>query len=83
MQPNLVTYLEFVWNLMLIMVLLLLGIAFLKNIMDLLSDVLNIFNEPSGFVILCVSMRGFILCGCKGKSYIDGAQWMKSQAYLK
>ena len=51
--------------------------------MDLLSDVLNVFNEPSGFVGLCVSMRGFSLCGCKGKSYINGAQWLKSLAYLK
>ena len=83
MQPNLVTHLEFVWNLMLIMVLLVLGIAFLQNIMDLLSDVLNLFNEPGGFVNLCVSMRRFRLCGCKGKRYNNGSQWLKSQAYLK
>ena len=51
--------------------------------MDLLLDVMNIFNEPSGFVDLCVRMRGFVPCGCKGKSYINGAQWLKSQAYLK
>ena len=68
---------------MLIMALLVLVIDFLQNIMDLLSDVLNLFNEPSGFVGVYVSMRGFALCGCKGKSYINGAQWLKSQAYLK
>jgi hypothetical protein len=68
---------------MLIMVLLVLGISFLQNIMDLLSYVLNLFNEPGGFVGLYVSMRSFDLCGCKGKSYINGAQWLKSQAYLK
>ena len=51
--------------------------------MDLLSDVLNIFNEPSGFVGLCVSMKEFDLCGYKGKSYINEAQWLKSQAYLQ
>ena len=68
---------------MLIMALPVLGIGFLKNIMDLLSDVLNIFNEPGGFVGFCMSMRGFVLCGFKGKSYINGAQWLKSQAYLK
>ena len=51
--------------------------------MDLLLDVMNIFNEPGGFVILYVSMRRFVLCGGKGKSYINGAQWLKSQAYLK
>ena len=83
MQPNLVAHLEFVWKLMLIMALLVLGIGFIQNIMDLLSDVLNLFNEPSGFASLYVSMRGFDLCGCKGKSYINGAQLLKSQAYQK
>ena len=83
MQPNIVANLDFVWNLMLIMTLLALGIGFLKNIIDLLPDVLNHFNEPGGFVGLCGSMRIFFLCGCKGKSYINGAQWLKSQAYLK
>ena len=83
MQPNLVAHLEFVWNPMPIMALLVLGIGFLQNIMDLLLDVLNLFNEPGGFIGLYVSMRGFGLCGCKGKSYINGAQWLKSQAYLK
>ena len=73
MEANLVAHLEFVWNLMLIMALLVLGNGFLQNIMDLFLDVLNHFNEPSGFVGLYVSMRGFILCGCKGKSYINGA----------
>ena len=65
------------------MALLVLGIGFLQNIMDLLSDVLNIFNEPSVFVSLYVSMRIFSLCVCEGKSYINWAQWLKSQAYLK
>ena len=83
MQPKLVAHLEFVWNSMLIMVLLVLGIGFLQNIMDLLSDVLNVFNEPSSFVSLCVTMRGFSLCGCKGKGYIYGAQCLKSWAYMK
>ena len=77
-KPVVIAHLEFVWNPMLIMALLVLGIAFMQNIMDLLLDVLNPFNEPSGFVGLCVSMRGFGLCGCKGKSYINGAQWLKS-----
>ena len=74
MQPNLVTHMEFVWNQMLIMVLLVLGIGFFQNIMDLLSNVLNIFNEPSGFVDLCMGMRRFGMCGCKGNNYINGAQ---------
>ena len=65
---------------MLIMVLLVLGIGFLQNTMELLLDVLNLFNELGGFFSLYVSMRGFGLCGCKGKSYISGAQWLKSEA---
>ena len=81
MKPNLVTHLELVWNPMLIMVLLMLGISSLQNIMDLLLNVLNLFYEPGGFVNLFVSMRRFGLCGCKGKSDINGAQWLKAQAY--
>ena len=83
MKPNIIVHLEFVWNPMLIMALLVFGIGFFQNFMDLLSDVLNLFNEHGGFVSLYVSVRGFNLCGCKGKSYINGAQWLKSQAYLK
>ena len=82
-QPNLVAHLEFVWNPMLIMALLVLSVGFLQNIKDLLSDVMNLLNELGGFSDLYVSMRGFVLCGYKGKSYINGAQWLKSQAYLK
>ena len=68
MQPNLIAHLKFVWNLMLIMALLVLGIRFLQNIMDLLSDMMNIFNEFGDSIGLCVSMRGFALCGCKGRA---------------
>ena len=78
MQPNLVINLKFMWNPMLIMALLILGIGFLQNSMDLLSNVLNLFNEPGGFVDLCVSMRRVGLCGHKRKSFINGAQWFKS-----
>jgi hypothetical protein len=63
MKPNLISHLAFMWNLMLIMMLLVLGIDFLQNIMDLFSYVLNLFNEPGGFVSLFVSMRGFGLYG--------------------
>ena len=51
--------------------------------MDLLLDVLNIFYETSAFVSLCVSIKIFGLCGCKRKSYINVAQWLKYQADLK
>jgi hypothetical protein len=68
---------------MLIMALLVLSIGFLQNIMDLLVDVLNPFNEFGGLVGLRLSMGIFFLCGCKGQCYINGAQWLKSQAHLK
>ena len=55
----------------------------MQNIMDLLLDELNIFNECGGFVDLYVGMRGFNLYRCKGKSYINGAQWLKSRDYPK
>ena len=62
MQPNLSTHLEleFVWNLMLIMALLVIAIGFLQNIMDLLLDVLNPFNEICCFANLHVSTRRVI-----------------------
>ena len=68
MQPNLVSHLEFVWNPMLIMALLVFGIGFLQNIIDLFLDVLNIFNEPGGFVCHCVSMRGLAYDDARGRA---------------
>jgi hypothetical protein len=68
---------------MLIMALLVLSIGFLQNIMDMLVDVLNPFNEFGGLVSLRLSMGIFFLCGCKGQCYINGAQWLKTQAHLK
>jgi hypothetical protein len=62
---------------------LVLSIGFLQNIMDLLVDVLNPFNEFGGFINLILRMGIFCQCGCKGQCYINGAQWLKSQAHLK
>ena len=67
LQANLVAHLEFFWNPVLIMALLVLGIGLLQNIMDPLSDVLNPFNEPSGFFDLYVIIGRVNLCGFKGK----------------
>lgn len=78
MKPNIVTHLEFMWNLMLIMTLLVLGIDFLQNIKDLLLDVLNPFNEPSGFFNLYVRMGRVGLYGCNGKSYINEGQMIET-----
>jgi hypothetical protein len=45
MQPHLITNLKLVWNLMLVMLLLVLGIGFLQDIMNLLLDVLDPFKK--------------------------------------
>ena len=44
MQPDFVTHLKLVWNLMLIMLMLVLGILFLLNVMDLLANMLDVLN---------------------------------------
>jgi hypothetical protein len=56
-QPNFISHLKFVWHLVLIMALLILGIGLLQNILNLLEDVLDAFNEPSEFVSFSLSMR--------------------------
>jgi hypothetical protein len=49
----------------------------------MLADVPNLFNEFGGLVGLRLSMGRFCMFGCKGKCYINGAQWLKTQAHLK
>jgi hypothetical protein len=66
MQPNFIAHLKLVGHQVLIMALLVLGIGLLKNIMNLLADVLDLFNEPGGFVDFSFSMGRFCLCGRKG-----------------
>jgi hypothetical protein len=56
MQPNFISHPKLVWHLMLIMALLVLGIGLLQNIMNLLVDVLDSFNELGGFVGFGLSM---------------------------
>jgi len=55
-QTNFISYLKIVWHLVLIMGPLVLGIGLLKNIMNLLEDVIDSFNEPGGFVGLGLRM---------------------------
>jgi hypothetical protein len=43
-----------------------LSIGFLKNIKDLLVDVVNPFNKLGGFVSLRLNIKIFFLCGRKG-----------------
>jgi hypothetical protein len=53
MKPHFVTHLEVVWHPMLIMSLLVLSIGSVQDVMNLLADVLNVFNE----VVFLVSLR--------------------------
>ena len=77
-QPNLITHFEGMWNSMLIMVLLILGIGFLQDVLDLFTNVLNSFNEPGCYVRLCVLMGRVGLCGYKWEGNINGSQGLES-----
>jgi hypothetical protein len=55
-QPNFVSHLKLMWHPMLIMALLVLGIRLLLNILNLLADVIDLLNEPGGFVSFSWSM---------------------------
>jgi hypothetical protein len=68
---------------MLVMSLLVLGIGFMQDVVDLLADVLNPFNKSNYLINLSLSMGRFSLCGCNGKSYINWGHWLESQAHLK
>ena len=70
MQPNIFPNLELVWNLMLVMLLLIFSIGLFQNVMDMLAYVLDSFNKSGGLINLSLSMGKFLLCGCKGQSYI-------------
>jgi hypothetical protein len=74
---------KIVWNLMLVMSLLVLGIEFLQYVMDFLADVLNPFNKFGCIINLYLSMDIFLLRGCNGNSYINWGQWLEIQAHLK
>ena len=62
MKPNLVPHLKLVRDTMLVMSLLVFGISFFQNFMDLLSDVLNPFKKSSGLVSLSLCMGRVFLC---------------------
>ena len=41
-------------------------------------------HKTHGYVInLSLSMGRFLMCGCKGKSYINQGQWLETQARVK
>jgi hypothetical protein len=71
------------WYPVLIMALLVLIIGFLQNLLDLLEDVLNPFNESGGFVDRRLVMRRLCLCGGMRKCNINGSQGLESQPHMK
>jgi hypothetical protein len=83
MKPDLISHLKLVWHPVLIMELHILSIGFLQNVMDLLVDELNPFNEFGGFFDLALYMGRLCMCGHKGQYDINGTQWLKSQPHLK
>jgi hypothetical protein len=68
---------------MLIMALIVLGIGFLQNIMNLLLDVMDSFKKFGYSINFDLSMGGLFLGSYNGKSYVHGGQWLESQAHLK
>jgi hypothetical protein len=65
------------------MALLVLNIEFLQNLVDLLADVLNPFNESGGFFDRRMIMGRVFLCGGKRKCKINGSQGLESRTHLK
>jgi hypothetical protein len=65
------------------MALLVLNIGFMKNLLDLLVDVLNPLNELGGFVDRKLIRGRVCLCSGKRKCNINGSQGLESQTHLK
>ena len=66
MQPYLISHLKFVWYLMMIVELIVLGIGFLNNIMNLLLDVLDALNKFGCLTNLGMRMGGLFVCNYNG-----------------
>jgi hypothetical protein len=82
-QPHLISHLKLVWYSMFFVALLVLGIGFMHNIMNLFLDVLDALNKFGFLISLNLIMGGLFMCRCNGKSYINGGQWLEPQAHLK
>ena len=68
---------------MMIMLLLVLGIGFLHNIMNLLLDVMDVIKTFGFLIILGLRMGGIFMCSYNGQIYVNGGQWLEPQAHLK
>ena len=68
---------------MLIMSFLVISIGSIQYVMNLLADVLNALEEAVRFVSFRLDMSRISLSSCKWHGYVNGTQWMESQAHLK
>ena len=82
-QPDFVAHLKLVWHSMLIMLLLVLGIWFLQNVMELLANMLDVLNEDVFLICFALDMSRICLSSCKWHGHINETQWLESQAHLK
>ena len=72
MQPDFVTHLKLVWYPMLIMSLLVLGILFLQNVMDLLVNMLDVLNEAIFLICFELDMSQIYVSSYKWHGHING-----------
>ena len=82
MQPNLITHMKLVWHSMLVMLLLVLGIGFLQNVMELLADVISIQQIRWPYQPYFEHEYG-PLVWMNVHDYINWGQWLKLHAHLK
>jgi hypothetical protein len=82
-QAYLISHLKLMWYPMLILALLVLGVGFLQNIMNLFLDVLELLNKVGFSITLNMSMGRLFICSCNGKIYINGGQWLEPQVHMK
>jgi hypothetical protein len=83
MQQELISHMKFMWYPMMIVALLVLEIIFLHNKMIFLFNALDALKKFGFPINLYLNMRRLFLCGCNGKSYVNGGQWLKPQEHLK
>lgn len=75
MKPNFIAHLKILCHPMLIMSLLVLGIEFIQDVMNLLVNVLDVFNKPGFFINVGMYICGFFLCNFMRHDNINQTKW--------
>jgi len=83
MQSNFVTHMKLMRHLMLIVSLLVLGIGFIQDVMNLLVNLLDALYKPSCFINLRLYMCGLCLCSHKRHDNINQTQWLRYHTHLE